>query len=156
MADIKTKYGASGQAVTITLTSLGNNNAQQSAAVDNSANQFLDALVSVVIAPAGSGVASTGFVAVYAYGTVDGGTTYSAGCSGSDAWFTGIKANLRFLGTVSCPSNGVTGIGTFSVANAFGGQLPQKWGIVVENVTGASLAASGSSVAYQGIMNEAV
>ena len=50
MAEIKSKYGTNNQAITITLNSLANGGKRESAAVDNSANFFLDALVQVKIA----------------------------------------------------------------------------------------------------------
>jgi hypothetical protein len=41
--------------------------------------------------------------------------------------------------------------GTFSVAAAFGGILPQKWGIIVLNSSGGTFDASTASVEYQGV-----
>ena len=73
MADIKAKYGASNQAITITINSLTNDAKRESGAVNNSVNCFLDALVQVKIAT-NTASDSTGdkSVYVYAYGSADG------------------------------------------------------------------------------------
>jgi hypothetical protein len=43
-----------------------------------------------------------------------------------------------------------------SVAAAFGGILPDHWGIALENKTGGTLDASTGSAFYQGINQQAV
>lgn len=160
MADIKSKYGSSGQAITITLASLANNGARQSDVVDNTSNLFLDALVFLVIKSGASGTAATGYVNLYAYGSVDNGTNYSDGASGSDAAITPTSPpNLRLIGVVNVVANATTyRAGGFSVAAAFGGVLPQKWGIVVENKTGGTLDSTEGNHAklYQGVFAQTV
>lgn len=156
MSDIKAKFGTSNQAITCTITSLANNGQRQSTAVDNSSNLFLDALVTVIVKTAGSGTSSTGYVAVYAYGTADGGTNYSDGASGSDGSITLTSPpNVKFLGVINAVANSTTYKGgPFSVAAAFGGVLPEKWGIIIQNTTGGTLDASVGSAHYQGILNQ--
>lgn len=158
MADIKSKYGAAAQAITCTLASLANAALRMSTVVDNTTDLFLDALVEIKIKTGASGVSSTGYVAVYAYGTSDGGTDYTGGASGADGSYTGLKDNLILLGTIAATANATTYIRHFSLASAFGGILPAKWGIVVENLTGAALdGAEGShSKVYQGILGQTV
>jgi hypothetical protein len=153
MANVLEAFGSSGQSITCTITSLTNTSQRQSTVVDNSSNLFLDALVSVKVKTAGSSTSATGFVNVYAYGTVDGGTTYSDGASGSDGSITLTSPpNMRLIGVINCVANSTTYIGgPFSVAAAFGGILPQKWGIVVENLTGATLDGSVGAAEYQGV-----
>jgi len=153
MSDIKTAYGTGNQAFTITLTSLANAALRESTVVDNTSNLFLDALVFVKVKANASGTAATGVVNVYAYGTVDGGTTYSGSASGTDATYTPtVPTQLRLIGTINVVANGVTyNNGPFSVNQAFGGVLPAKWGIVVENLSGATLDASVGNAFYQGI-----
>jgi hypothetical protein len=155
MSSVKEAFGSSNQAITITLTSLANGSAQQSTVIDNSSNLFLDALVAVNVTSAGSGTVATGVVNVYAYATVDGGTTYTESATGSNASITlKVPTNLKFLGSVavSAVSTLYNG-GPFSVREAFGGTLPEKWGIVIENKTGGALHTSGNSVVYQGVYN---
>lgn len=158
MADIKQKFGTSAQALTITIASLANASLRQSTYVDNATNLFLNALLTVSIRTNASGTSSTGYVNVYAYGTADGGTLYNGGASGSDAAYSAEKTNLKYLGTISAVANGTTYNGTFDVAGAFGGALPERWGIVLENLTGAALDSTGGnhSVKYQGVYGQAV
>ncbi len=159
MADIKAKYGSSNQAITITLANLADNAHRESTAVDNTVNCFLDALVQLKIHVTEGAPAGEKTVLVYAYGTADGGTTYSGGATGSDADYGGsagqLADNLRMIGVLACDADEETfESDVFSVANAFGGKLPDHWGIVVKNQLGAALSASGHSAFYQGIYGQ--
>src|SRR5580693_3290435 len=123
MGNLNEQFGPSGQSITCTITSLADGSARQSTVVDNSTSLYFDALVSVKVKTGASGVAAAGFVEVWAYGTVDGGTTYTDGASGSDAAITPtVPPNLRRVGTINAVANATTYIGgPFSVAAAFGG-----------------------------------
>ena len=134
--------------LTITLASLANNGQQGSAAVDNTSNQDLDAAVMVKLKTAAASTSSTGYVNVYAYGSADGGTTYSDGVSGTNASQTLTSPpNVKLIGVINAVANATSYVGgPFSVANAFG-YLPGKWGIVVENKTGATLDSTGANFA---------
>src|SRR3954468_16260277 len=97
----KMQYGTSNQSITCTVTSLTNNSARASTAVDNSSNLALEALVFVKVKSAGSSTSSTGTVNVYAYGTADGGTTYSDSATGTDAGITLTSPpNARLIGII--------------------------------------------------------
>ncbi len=156
MADIKAKYGSANQAITITINSLANDAKRESAAVDNSMNCFADALVQVQIAT-NTGADSTGdkSIYIYAYGTSDNGTTYSANASGSDAAFGTDPQqlnNCRLIGTLYTPTqNKIYKSDLMSIATAFGGLLPQRWGLIVHNRTGQTLKSSDCSAFYQGL-----
>lgn len=154
---IELQYGSSGQSITCTINSLASAAARASTAVDNSTNLFEDALVEVTIVTGSTGTAATGYVAVYATGSVDGGTTYSDGASGTDGAVTMVvPPNSKLIGIVNCVANSVTyKSNAMSVAAAFGGTLPQKWVIIVSNQTGHALAASGCSAQYQGVQHQA-
>lgn len=154
MSTVKSNYGTSNQTITCTFTSLANNGQRQSTAVDNTSNLFLDALVFVKVKSASASTSSTGFVNVYAFGTTDGGTTYSDSAGASDAGITlTAPPNMRLIGVVNVVANSTTyNAGPFSVAAAFGGILPDHWGIVIENKTAATLDASVGSAWYQGIL----
>jgi hypothetical protein len=160
MSDIKSKYGSNNQAITCTFTSLANNGQRSSAALDNSSNLFLDALVSVKVKTNASGTLATGYVNVYAYATTDGGTTYGGGEAnmGTDAGVTlASPPNLVLIGTINAVANSTTYVKSgLSVAAAFGGVLPDHWGIVIENKTGATLDASIGSANYQGVYAQTV
>ena len=160
MSDIKTKYGTSNQAITVTLASLANNGARASTVVDNTSNLFLDALVAINIKTGAASTSATGYVNVYAYGTADGGTNYTEAATGSDAAITlVVPTNLRLIGSLNCVANATTyKSGPFSVAAVFGGAMPDKWGIVIENKTGGTLdGTEGSHLkVYQGVYGQTV
>lgn len=160
MADIKSKFGSQNQTITLTIASLANNGQRESSVIDNTSNLFLDALVQLKIKSAAASTSSTGVVNVYAYGTVDGGTTYSDSATGSDAGITLTSPpNMRLIGVVNVVANSTTYKShPMSVAAAFGGVLPDKWGIVIENKTGATLDATAGNHAaiYQGIYAQTV
>ena len=171
MADIKTAYGATNQAITITLNSLASSAtaARQSTVVDNTSNLFLDALVQVKVTLPTSGTISADQRAyIYAFGTADTSTpTYPAevasasansSVGASDAAYTmnASGSPLRLIGvlpivTVNTSTNGVLVTEPMSVASAFGGRLPPKWGIVVRNYCGVTWHSSGCSAWYQGV-----
>jgi hypothetical protein len=152
--NITAKYGTNNQAITCTLASLTNTSKRSSAAIDNTSNVFLDALVMVQIKSGASGTTTNGVVNVYAYGTVDGGTTYTEG-AGSDAGITLTSpTNARLLGVINVVANATTyKAGPFSVAAAFGGTLPDHWGIIIDNETGGTLdSTEGNHLKlYQGV-----
>jgi hypothetical protein len=155
-ADVKGKFGTSNQTITLTIASLGNGSARESTVVDNSSNLHLDALVAGKVKSNAAGTSTTGSVTLYAYGTADGGTTYGDGATGSDAAITlTVPPNLRPIGVINVVANATTyKFGPFSVAAAFGGILPEKWGIVMVNNSGAALDATGGShsIFYQGVL----
>lgn len=156
--NVTQKYGTSNQTITITVASLANNGARQSTVIDNSSNLFFDALVFVKVKSAAASTSSTGTVNVYAVGTADGGTTYSENAGASDAAITlTAPPNARLIGVVNVVANSTTYYGgPFSVAAAFGGVLPEKWAVTLENKTGATLDATGGShaVFYQGSLSQ--
>jgi len=158
MSTVKSSYGTSNQAITCTITSLANNGQRGSTAIDNTSNLFLDALVQVKVKSAGSATSATGTVNIYAYGTADGGSNYSDGVSGTDSSATLTSPpNVRIIGVINVVANSTTYIGgPFSVASAFGGILPDHWGIVVENKTAATLDASIGNSWYQGVYAQVV
>ena len=159
MADRKIAYAANAS-ITITLTSLGSAAYRESTAIDNTSNLYLDALVGGITQI--GAVGADGQIEIYAYGSWDG-TSYTAGVTGSDAaitWGTtgGVDSynDLVPLGTAATDTtddNDDVEWGPFSVAAAFGGRLPPKWGIVVKNSTGTAFHATGTNnlVRYRGI-----
>ena len=129
-----------------------NNAVHSSAAITTSTtNNIVDALVRVQ-ATVGT-VASPNQIVVYVYGSEDG-TNYAGNSGTSDDVDGTAKAltalqsptNMRLLGVISTMvSSATVKSQPMSVAAAFGGVMPRKWGIVVQNTTGAAFtAASGS------------
>ena len=153
-------YG-SPTAVTITLTSLADDAYRCSASIDNSTNLYLDCFVggSTQVGATGGGV-----LAIYAYGTNDGGTTWTANVPATDStinWTTQNNINgwvqLARIGYVSVNTgddNNDLEWGPYSVARGFGGWMPEQWGIVIENKSSAALNATGTNntVDYTGVL----
>jgi hypothetical protein len=159
MATIKELFGTAAQAITITLDALANTSAtvgRQSTAVDNTVNLYTDALVQLTLVSASASVSTTGTVEVYAYGSVDGGASYDDGVTGVDGASTLTSpANMVRIGTVNVVAASTTYKSRLmSVAVAFGGVLPAKWGIVVLNKSGAALG-TGCAAQYQGMLLQA-
>lgn len=151
------EYGTSAQTITCTINSLASAGARASAPiVNNQAVQWEDYLVNTTIVTGASGTSATGYVGLYAAGSVDGGATYPDGASGSDGGVTQVvPPNSRLIGVVNCVANStVYRSEAFSVAAAFGGTLPQYVVIIVSNQTGHALAAAGNALQYQGIQHQ--
>lgn len=154
MADRKIAYGTS-TAITCTLASLATGAARESTAVDNTTNKFIDAIVYVACALQAGTPGSDKVINIYIYGSEDG-TNYTDNATGSDAAVTlRSPTNLRLADVISVPdAGGLTyKSNPISVAEVFGGVMPRKWGIVVENRTNVTLSATEGNHAktYTGV-----
>jgi hypothetical protein len=157
MATISMSYSAA-QAVTITLDSLATASYRQSSVVDNTTNKFVDALLGGIVVTGGSAPTDKTTIDVLVYGTYDG-TNYSGGCTGADAAYTpadGQGDELRYLTSITVDADTAASyvFGPISVAQAFGGILPSKWGVVVRNGIGQALATTGHEVEFIGVKYE--
>ena len=159
-------YGTNNQSVTITLISLINyvantaSNAAASAAIDNTTTLYEDVLLFFKFTT-NTGTAATGYVNVYGYGTVDGGTTYPEGITGSAASIQVTSPpNLVLIAQVNATTASKTFThGPVSFCRMYGlDRLPAKWGVVVTNNTGAAFTATAGNYAitYQGINGQLV
>lgn len=149
---IQPLYGTSNQSITCTINSLANAGARASTAIDNSTSLAEDAYIFATIVSAASATSATGLVSIYGYGTVDGGTNYPESITGTDAGITLTSPpNLPLIGQAWIVANSHTyKYGPFSFCRSLGlDRLPQKWGVVLVNSSGATLAASGNSLIYQ-------
>jgi hypothetical protein len=162
MTTQKVVYG-SGVPIPITIGSLVNNAARQSAAVNNSSGLYLDALASVTVKAPTTGVSGNSLVNVYVAGSIDG-TTWPGEGSGNLDGVNGIDAtitleaptNLILLSQITTP----TASGSYvsepsSLASVFNGIIPPSWSLIVQNLTGQTLQ-SGSSASYIGINTTSV
>ncbi len=154
--------------IACTQTSLASGSTRGSAAVDNTTNLYPEALVTVAFTLASGTPTSTGaFVYVYVYGSEDGtnyGTINSAtaGAVGTDAAFGALTATPNVLQVAAVAAVTVTSSGErtyrsqpIPIAQAFGGSIPRKWGILVENQSGVAFSASTATtaqyVSYSGV-----
>jgi hypothetical protein len=150
MANVLQAFGTS-TSITITLNSLGSGSARESTAIDNTSNLYLDALVRVSVSV--GTVANPKEVRVYVVGSEDG-TVYEDPATGADAAITLEDPPVTKLARViPTPTSSKVYEAIFSVAQCFGGSMPRKWSIIVENQTGAALAGSSNSASYSGIYN---
>jgi len=143
--------------VSTALNSLTTGSAAQLGSIDNSTNLYLDALVSIYIAV--GTVASPKYINVWAAASEDG-TTFTGNSATTDA-YTGTAGSITlgsptsFFGPFFFPTqqSSVTAqIIIPSMRDLFGGLiLPRKWGLIVENQSGASFASSGHSATYSGV-----
>jgi hypothetical protein len=150
----KVTYGTS-TAITCTLASLAGGSARESTALDNTSNLFLDVLVYVACKLQTGTPGSDKQINVYVYGSEDG-TNYTDNATGTDAAITlRSPSNLRVIGVLATPDSGALTYKSnpMSVAAAFGGVMPRKWGIVVENRTALTFSATEGDHAksYTGI-----
>lgn len=156
MAEVRTGYGASGQALTITQTSLGDAAGRESTVVSNTTDKFLDVLITGKLKTQNSGtISAPSAVYYYAYGSVDGGTEYPDAVTGADAAITmNNPTQLKLLGVIYVAAINTTYKGgPWSLASLYGGKMPEKWGVVVYNDCGTAFSATAGDhvVEYQGI-----
>ncbi|KKL83382.1 hypothetical protein LCGC14_1975290 [marine sediment metagenome] len=143
MANIKQAFGTS-TAITLTLASLAQAAARECTAVDNTTNLFLDVLVHLNIKLQTGTPASDKAINIYVYGSEDG-TDYTDNATGTDAAITlRSPTNLRLIGIINTPDGGLLTYKShpISIAAAFGGVMPRKWGIVIENKTNLAFSAT--------------
>ena len=157
MAVTKITYATSA-AITCTLASLASSASagRGCAAVDNTSNLYDDALLYLAVKTSASALANDKACYVYLYGSEDG-TNFngsSAEAEGTDAAVTiDSPTNLILAGVIRCPASATTYKGVFSVAAAFGGVMPRKWGFVLRNYTGQALDSTegNHTKSYTGI-----
>lgn len=169
MSDIKTKYPAtSSLALVLTLTGLASDSnllvGRASTAIDNTANQDLDHLVSGVIAAGTSPTANTS-IEIWAYAsykTAAGAPTYPDGITGADVGKTMTAAGVKFGAlrlvatiTVDNSTGRIYPFAPVSIASLFGA-MPKFWGLFVVHNTGVALSAAGHDLQYERIQAQTV
>ena len=143
--------------LTITLNSLAASATvgRQATVVDNTVNNALDVQVQGKI-NVGT-VSGNKQILFYVAGSLDGGTTYSLenganAIGATDAGFTRVDPSGKMPAYVlPVPTSSVDYSFDFSIAQLFGGSMPDHWALVVFNDSGATLAASGNSAWYKEI-----
>ena len=160
MADFKIKYGALAD-LGMNLGALADSAAYESTVVDNETDLFVDAFVFAKIKSHESSV-PTGEKAChfYVYGALDDAEPTSDGTDGVEGTFTlSDAAHLGYLGSLYFTAAAQTIEGhPWSVADAFRGAVPAKWGVVIVNKTGAALDLTDGdhTVKFRGIHYQTV
>lgn len=160
MVSLKEAFAAAtATVITCTLTSLAALASRESNTVDNTANLFLDALVQVKVKIGATTPTNDKSVYVYAWGVIDPTTPqYPDVVTGADAAITlNAPTQLRLIGVINTTTASTSYTSEpMSVATAFGGVLPQKWGIVILNSAAVLTATSTDhTINYQGVYNTA-
>jgi hypothetical protein len=147
---LKPSYGAS-TAIACTTTSLATDAnllaGRQSNAVDNTSDLATDALLGGTIATTGTPTANT-VIEIWLFGSWDNGTTYSGGAGASDANLSQPTVGAKNMMVLACVinQNDATSrtytLGPISVAQAFGGVMPDHWGFCIVHNTGTTLGAT--------------
>lgn len=146
--NIKMAYVAS-TSPTITLTTLAASSARQSTAFVNTISNYLDGSMLIALKTT-SGTHGSDLVAYcHFYASPDGVNWSNPITSGTDAVVV-ITTGMNLYGPAIVNfGTSVTGLYAAtrmiaSVAGIFGGQLPQQWGVVIENKTGLAFTATGA------------
>lgn len=159
MNDLRLKYGDPAVSIIITLDKLADDAVRESDAIDNGALGLIDALVQVQAIVTAGAPAGDANCLVFAYGSAQGGAKFSGGARGQDGLFGTNPGQL----VLNCPPIGIL---TFDAANevftsdcmsiaaAFGGIMPEDWGIIVLNQSGQALGDTKNRAWYQGITAE--
>lgn len=162
MATSKIAYGTT-TAISINATTANGDGVWSSSAiVDNSTALNIDYHVGGSIQT--GTITADGTIDLYVAGSWDG-TEFTAGCNMGDSDITwGTTGNthvngefdLKFLASISVDvtdDDKDVVFGPFSVAQLFGGIMPKKFAIIIENNTGAALHATGTNnhLEYTGI-----
>ena len=154
MADLKLSYPAASD-LTITLASLASDTnlltGRESAVIDNTANLYLDILISGKIT-AGTSPTASRSIEVWAVGSWDG-TNWpdvfdGTGDSAETITSADIKASVcRFVAAMATANvtDRTYHFGPVSLASAFGGTLPPKVVLFITHSTGVALNSTAGN-----------
>jgi hypothetical protein len=154
-------YGTTA-ALTITLASLATaaslDVGRQSTVIDNGSDDAIDAMVGGKVTTGTSPTASRQ-IEIWLFGSYDD-TEYSGGAGASDAALTpDTKTVLKLITIIPTvnTSDKAYRWGPFSVAAAFDGLMPEKWGVWVTHNTGVNLnsTAGNHEIYYTPVKYEA-
>jgi hypothetical protein len=162
MSTLKQNLGTSNALTVTNLANLASSATAgwKSALVDNTTTLALDYQLSIMLPMANTAPANDKLVYVYLYGAfydgsywryTDGGT--ATPIDGTEGTYTIANPNdLILFASLNYTTQYMTlNMGGRYIARAFGGRMPDGWGIVVVNYSGAALAASGHQIAYKAL-----
>lgn len=157
MADVKIAYGSS-SAFTFTLASLASSSTrvagQESTAVDNTTNKYIDYLVDGKVTT-GTTPTDARQIDLWVYASYNDTPLYPDVLDGTDSAETltseGVRNGALILaGTVQTnnTSDRTYWFAPFSIAALFGGQMPKYFGLFLAHDTGVNLNSTGSNHAF--------
>jgi len=148
MATRKLNPGSNTAATVTSLQSLGNNGYWQSASISNATvlGLWLELFITIATPATGS---ATGYIEVFYAGSTDGGTDFAGGASGTQGPYSTSSSNdpgaMEHLGRFPCDATGATSK-KYRIAVPY---IGEHFAIVIKNVCGASLSATGNAVEYR-------
>ena len=150
-------YGTSNQTITLTGASLANNAARASSAIDNTSNLFEDFKVQITLTSGSTGTSATGLANIFVVASSDNGTTYGESATGSDAAITlTVPTNAKLIGSINVVANSKLYNGDpYSVSIVYGGYMPAKFVVILQNLSGHAFAATATVSIYQGVQHQA-
>ena len=162
--DVKMAYGTSTDLTVTNLHAIATSatwvGGWESAVIDNTANLYLDYLLSGLIQvhdDAASAAASEIRIYVFSLVSDDAYPDVMDGTESVETWTnTGYRDAVAKLAAVILPAttqNLIYPWGQVSVANLFGGVCPPKFGIFITHNTGVNLHTAGNVVTIQGVYN---
>ena len=152
MADVKLAYGSAAD-VTITLASLAPSSTllagQESTAIDNSTNKYLDYLVAGWI-KTNATITAGGRIEVWCVSSTDDGTAWPDVFDGTDSAETVTNANIKngvckLVAAMQVDATGTYPFGQVSVASLYGGVCPVKFVFFVTHSTHATNALDSTA-----------
>lgn len=155
------KYGTA-TAITLTTTSLATDTnliaGRQSTEIDNLSDLALDALIGGTVTVGASPTAGT-VVEGWLFGSMDGGTVRGGNAGASDANLTLTQGGKLLLAPLFVIAQVDTTARTYylnpmSVARAFGGSMPDRWGVFIVHNTGVNMGAT--ALKYRPLQIESV
>lgn len=147
MAVFKSQYGTETAITMTSLNGLTNNSSAQSAGFANTTELAPNAFLNVEILSATTGTGATGYALVYLATRSGGSGNYDGGATGSDTGYTeAMESSMVFLGQMDININNKTFRKKFPIGAIFGGMMPPEAAVVIKNVSGATLPASGHAV----------
>lgn len=120
---------------------------RESTKVDNeTATLALDVIIGGSFTGPATGQAA-GVIEIYAYGSWDGGTTFTSDITGTDGALTLVAATKQLLRlvtviTTNAVASEVYKWGPISLAQVWGGWIPSDWGLWGVHSAGGALTAS--------------
>lgn len=118
-------------------------------AIDNTSNLAVDYLITVSVTTSASALGSDKAVYIYSYASEDGSNyelEESSSPSGGGAYTLNSPNGFKNISTIPVVNTSKQYTRVFSLANAYGGVCPRKWGLIIENFTGQAL--TGFSATY--------
>lgn len=139
-------------AFALTLTALGAAASRESILIDNTTVMYDDYMLQLKISPSAAATMGADRACYIWFGCTVDGTNWDQPCTGADAAITiGTYHSLKGPAVLAIPEAFGTGgayeIGIGSVASFFGGNIPPKWNIVIENQTNSALNGTAGNFA---------